>query len=160
MNQFKLIYFNLRGRGELARLIFVYKGQTFEDFRLKFNDWPNIKPTIPNGTLPVLEIKNSNNETIMQLCQSRAICRYLANKFDLAGKTDFEMAKADEIVDQINDEIDMFSRANLEKNQDIKFKELERLFSFVVSGNLKYFENILSTNQNGYLVGNSLTWAE
>ena len=41
----KLIYFNFRGRGELARLILVQAGVQFEDFRLEKSEWPNHKPS-------------------------------------------------------------------------------------------------------------------
>ena len=46
MSQYKLIYFNLRGRGEVARLIFTYASQEFEDYRVKSKDWPNYKKLV------------------------------------------------------------------------------------------------------------------
>ena len=101
MTQYKLIYFNLRGRGEVARLIFTYAGQQFEDYRVKSKEWPQFKTSTLTGKLPILEIKDENNK-LTSLVQSRAICRYLANKFNLAGATDLEKAKADEIVDQVS----------------------------------------------------------
>lgn len=96
-----------------------------------------------------------------RLVQSRAICRYLANKFNLAGKTDLEKAKVDEIVDQINDEMDLLGRVNMDiHDPEEKIKEFERILTQVVPLNLKYFENILSNSTSGFLVGNELTWAE
>ena len=159
MNQYKLIYFNLRGRGEVARLIFAFAGQHYEDFRVEPANWPQFKPTTPTGKLPILEIKDESNN-VVRLCQSRAICRYLANKFNLAGKTDLEKAKVDEYVDQINDEIDIFGRAHAISAKEDKMKELQRIVTTIVPLNLKYFEKILSNNSSGYLVGNGVTWAE
>ena len=52
---------------------------------------------MPGGQLPVLEIDG------MKIGQSITIARYLANKFDLAGKTDIEKAHADMILDCIQD---------------------------------------------------------
>ena len=158
--EFKLIYFNLRGRGEVARLIFTYAGQNFEDCRIKSANWPEFKLTTPTGKLPILEIKDESNN-VVRLCQSRAICRYLANKFNLAGKTDLEKAKVDEYVDQINDEMDQLGRVNMDiHDPDEKVKEFQKVLTTIVPLNLKYFENILSNSKSGYLVGDSLTWAE
>ena len=46
MPQYKLIYFNARGRGELSRLILHYAGVEFEDYRFEMKEWPSIKPSI------------------------------------------------------------------------------------------------------------------
>ena len=52
---------------------------------------------MPGGQLPVLEVDGE------KIGQSIAIARLLANKFDLAGKTVIEKAKADMILDCIQD---------------------------------------------------------
>lgn len=44
MVHYKLIYFNLRGRGELARLVLHQAGVQFEDYRVDRADWPQLKP--------------------------------------------------------------------------------------------------------------------
>jgi len=44
-HQYKLIYFNVRGRGELSRLILHCAGVPFEDFRFEMKEWPAIKPS-------------------------------------------------------------------------------------------------------------------
>jgi len=41
----KLIYFNARGRAELARLILAQAGADYEDSRLTREEWPNYKPS-------------------------------------------------------------------------------------------------------------------
>lgn len=41
MPNFKLTYFNGRGRAEISRLIFAVAGAPYEDIRIK--DWPNGK---------------------------------------------------------------------------------------------------------------------
>ncbi|KAK3102752.1 hypothetical protein FSP39_013662 [Pinctada imbricata] len=43
--KYKLTYFNIRGRGELPRIIFAAANQPFEDKRVEFIDWPNLKPS-------------------------------------------------------------------------------------------------------------------
>lgn len=43
MPSYKLLYFNVRARGELPRLIFAQAGQEFVDERVK--DWDKLKPS-------------------------------------------------------------------------------------------------------------------
>lgn len=42
---YKLIYFDGRGRAELIRLIFVAANQKFEDSRVDVTKWPEMKPS-------------------------------------------------------------------------------------------------------------------
>ena len=105
MPQYKLTYFNLRGRAELARLIFHYAGQEFEDVRLEYGDgfprysadWLKIRSQMPFLQVPVLEVDGT------ALGQSHTIGRYLARKFKIAGENEMEEAQADMYVDHIYD---------------------------------------------------------
>ena len=74
----KLVYFNIEGAAEKARLAFVLAGIEFTDERLSMPspDWPALKATLPNGQLPVLYIGDK------VMCQSGAMCRYAARKGD------------------------------------------------------------------------------
>ena len=45
MTKIKLTYFDGRGRGELSRLILAYGGQPWEDDRISFEQWPELKPS-------------------------------------------------------------------------------------------------------------------
>ena len=56
--QYKLYYFNARGRAESIRLIFAAAGQKYEDFRFKGDEWAQFKSKSPNGKAPFLEIRN------------------------------------------------------------------------------------------------------
>ena len=42
---YKLIYFNLRGRAELARLILAQAGVEYDDHRIEKESWPELKPS-------------------------------------------------------------------------------------------------------------------
>merc|ERR1712051_345029 len=97
MSNIKLTYFNGKGRGETARLVLAYAGKDYEDRRVSFEDMPSLKPSLPFGQLPVLEVDGVN------ICQSMAISRYLANEFGLAGNSSLVKAQIDEVVDVIND---------------------------------------------------------
>ena len=45
MPEYKLTYFNYRGRAEYARILFAVKGVQYEDIRIEVADWPKIKPS-------------------------------------------------------------------------------------------------------------------
>lgn len=49
MAEYKYNYFNLQGRGEVARLILAAAKQPYTDNRIEFKNWPSIKPTTPFG---------------------------------------------------------------------------------------------------------------
>lgn len=50
-SNYKLIYFNVRGRAELARLILHCADVPFEDFRFEGIEWEEIKPSITSYQL-------------------------------------------------------------------------------------------------------------
>ena len=77
---YKLIYFDVPGKGEAIRMILSYGEIPFEDKRIQMGDWPKLKPTTPLGQLPLLEVDGK------AIPQSTAICRYLASIVKLDGK--------------------------------------------------------------------------
>ena len=58
---------------------------------------PSLKPSLPFGQLPVLEIDG------VTIGQSMAIARFLANEYGIAGSSNLVKAQVDEVVDVIND---------------------------------------------------------
>ena len=89
MSGIKLVYFNLMGRAETARLILAQAGVSYEDKRIEKEEWPALKASLPMGQLPVLEVDGKT------IGQSMAIARYCARRFGLAGKDELEGAMAD-----------------------------------------------------------------
>ena len=43
MSGYKLTYFNIQARGEVARFLFTMADVKFEDNRIEFADWPALK---------------------------------------------------------------------------------------------------------------------
>lgn len=72
MVNYKLYYFNARGRAELIRLIFATGGQKFEDIRFEMNEWPEYKKKAPLGQAPYLEIID-DKDRVFRLGQSLSI---------------------------------------------------------------------------------------
>ncbi|KFP29422.1 Hematopoietic prostaglandin D synthase [Colius striatus] len=143
MPQYKLTYFNLRGRAEISRYLFAYSGKKYEDHRIEAADWPKIKPTIPFGKLPVLEVDG------VTIHQSLAIARYLARESGLAGQTPVEQALVDAIVDTIADFMTLFPWGN-------------RAFDDILTNKAPELLKDLNTflGDKNWLVGKSVTWAD
>jgi glutathione S-transferase len=156
MSTYKLYYFNSRGRGETARLIFAAAGQKFEDVRFEREQWPSLKPQMPLGQVPVLELDG------VKLPQSTSIARFLGKQFQLAGKDNFEQAKVDAVGDTINDLITAFMPSRLE-HDETKKQELTK--KFLTEELPKHFQNLeglgnLYGNGGPFFVGNQLTWVD
>ncbi|XP_067684553.1 probable glutathione S-transferase 6 [Haliotis asinina] len=154
MSTYKLIYFDIRAKAELARLMFAYQGQEYEDSRISMEEWPALKPKMPFGQVPVLEVDGR------MLSESVAITNYLARKFGLYGSTEFETFEVDQVVGITQDmwkvivdwihENDETRKAALQKeNEEKHFPKY-----------LAALEKILKTNGNAFFVGSQLSYAD
>ncbi|KAK6738896.1 hypothetical protein RB195_020785 [Necator americanus] len=155
--KYKLTYFDARGTAEIARQLFVLAAEPYEDIRVDKADWMKLKPEMPFEQLPVLDVDGK------RLAQSYAICRFLARRFGYTGKTPFEEALVDSVTDQIKDymfEIRPFQvivmgfvAGDLEAlKKDLFLPARKKLFN--------YMKKFLNESSSGYLVGDSLTWAD
>lgn len=154
MPSYKLIYFNMRGGGEVVRFVFAQTGVKYEDFRVAADtngdQWREMKPSTPFGVLPVLEIDGK------QLGGSKVIARYLAEQFGLAGENTFEIANIADAVQALNDEM---IKVWFEKDEARKAEMLKKLEEEIIPGKLPFFERRASTNESGWLA-RKLTWAD
>ncbi|KAM4810928.1 hematopoietic prostaglandin D synthase [Urocitellus parryii] len=150
MPNYKLIYFNMRGRAEIIRYIFAYLDIKYEDHRIEHADWPKIKPTLPFGKIPVLEVDG------LTLHQSLAIARYFARNTDLAGKTEMEQCQVDAIADTLDDFMATFPWA--EKNQDVKEQMFNKILTYDAPHFLQDLDKYLGDKE--WLIGNYVTWAD
>jgi len=73
-SKIKLTYFDIEGAAEKCRLAFALAGIPFEDERVGFQTWTEVKPKTPYGQLPLLQIEDGEVKT-----QSDAILRYAAS---------------------------------------------------------------------------------
>ncbi|XP_024870537.1 glutathione S-transferase-like [Temnothorax curvispinosus] len=152
MPSYKLIYFPITALGEPIRFLFSYAGIDFVDERIDLNDWPKIKPTMPFGKLPVLEVDGK------KINQSVAIGRYLAKQSGLAGKNDWESLEIDATVDNIYDLRANIARFRYESNEQAKEEKLK-----AAKETVPYYLERLDAQvkkNGGYFVGGTLTWAD
>jgi len=177
--KYKLIYFDVKGRGEIARLLLAAAGQEYKDLRLPFNmafpglsneerkkfkeweQWAALKASMPFEQIPVLEVTDENGQTL-QIAQTLAIARHLARVFGFYGKTITEQSLIDMYGDQITDLLNEGIRVQLFEQDPAKKKALgEAFFTETLPRNLGYFERQTAKNgANGHLVGAALSWVD
>ena len=153
--QVKLTYFNVRGRGEPARLLLAYGGIKFEDCRLTpaFQDpaeWQKLKPSTPYRSLPLLDWDGTC------IAQSMAVARFIARKVGLAGRNDLEAAQIDEIIDAINDLLNASAKVFFSKDE----AEKKKFATETIPAGLANIEARLVSRGGQFLVGNAFSWAD
>ena len=154
MPTYKLYYFPGRGRAELARLIFAQAGVPYEDVRIEGAKWPEVKPTMPFGQMPVLEVDGT------RIAHSIVIARYLAEEFGLAGSNSCENSLLAGMAEAVNDLFAEMVKSHFEKDPQKK-AEMDKAYSEkALPFGLAKFEALSSSNDDGYLWGNKLTWVD
>jgi len=161
MVHYKLVYFGARGKAEGIRYILAYGKIDYEDKRLDYEtEWPKFKEETPFGQVPVLYADEKC------IAQSLAIARYFARECGIDGKTSWDKARADMLVDGVNDFIagggTLFPIVMAKWTKDEEkfkaawgpFKE-KGLIPF-----LKKYTEFLKESKSGWFVGDSLTWAD
>ncbi len=94
MATYKVTYFDFAGsRGEECRLTLVVGGVEFDDDRVKNADWAKLKPTMPFGAMPVLEVAGKG-----RLAQSNAILGYLGRRLGLHPSDEWEAAQHEALM--------------------------------------------------------------
>ncbi|KAK2151389.1 hypothetical protein LSH36_365g05030 [Paralvinella palmiformis] len=158
MPNYKVIYFGVRGYAETIRLVFAAAGVAYDDNRIEMKDWMVLKPTMPFGQLPVLEVDG------MKLAQSDSICRFLADKFGLMGRHPIEKAAIDACAETISEirVIVMRVQTNMDIPQDVKDKEMKVVLEEKVPPILEKLEVCLKKNKSGdkYFYGDTISLAD
>jgi len=162
MVHYKLTYFNLRARGELARWCFLVAGVEFEDDRIPYDPvkWVSeTKATIPSpfGQLPILKVTDGDKE--YTLAQSIALARFIGKKYNLAGKTEQEQAELEMYADQITDLSNEYAKTVFEKDEEKKKELTDKLTTETIPKNFTFFETKLAKTNSGYLTS-ELSWVD
>jgi prostaglandin-H2 D-isomerase / glutathione transferase len=72
MPKIKLTYFDIEAAAEPIRLALAVSGTEYEDERVKFPDWKELKPKTPYGQLPIMTVDDGPART-----QSAAMLRWV-----------------------------------------------------------------------------------
>jgi prostaglandin-H2 D-isomerase / glutathione transferase len=133
----KVSYFNARGRAELTRILLADAGVEFEDVRLDKEAFVALKPSLPNGQLPVLEVDGK------VLAQSAAMAQYVAAANGFYTGDTFTDAKINELHENVRDEIGALVKAKFSENKD---EELKKFITEVHPKWLKRYEVVYASN--------------
>jgi len=155
MPSYKLYYFDGRGRAELSRLIFAAAGQEYEDVRVAQDQWATKKAEFHFGQMPVLEVDG------VKVGQSAAIAYFLATQFGLAGKTAIDSLTCHSLAETVRDLVEPLVRiVFVEKDAERKAKLIEEYEAGTLKTSLCKLECYLKKHESGFLVGDSLTYAD
>lgn len=168
----KLTYFDIQGVAEKVRLALVLQDVPFEDERIKWPAWAEMKPTTKYGQLPLLTIDGKKTIT-----QSDAMLRFVARlkSSTLYPKKVEEQLVVDEILGLCGDftkawtpclymgmRPETYGYDKDSSNTDEGKARTEKIRILFVKEKLPtfmgYFSDLLSTNK--FLAGNEVTIAD
>lgn len=156
-------YFDFAGAAEKIRLACAVGKVPFTDVRIKFDQWPSLKPSAKFGQMPLLEVDGE------QFAQSTAILTYVGKLGGLYPSDPKKALAVDEVVGLHDDVAGALrpsfmvmrdpklskkeaQRKQLEMRKDLCDTKLPELFS--------YYEKLLDTNNSGWFVGDAPTIAD
>lgn len=129
MPAYKLVYFDIRGRAEISRLVLAQAGQDFEDRRYHFPPGPDWfgadKEVAPFQQLPYLKV-DEGKPGAFTVSQSLSIARYLARRHDLMGSSVDDEAKIDALFMAVNDAVELVGQIFWNKDQEEVAAELRK----------------------------------
>ncbi len=97
MAKYRLTYFDFSAsRGLECRLAMHLAGVDFEDNRISFDQWSQLKPTTPYGSLPMLE---RDGEPVLGQCN--AILAYIGRQYGLHPKDPWKAAMHEAIFNYV-----------------------------------------------------------
>ena len=132
MPTIKLYYFDFAGRAEPTRIALHHAGVEFEDVRVPFGEWKDVKPTMLGGAMPVLEIDG------VQINQSLAISRWAAKQSSLYPADPTVALTVDSVADTVDEAL---RKCPQDSDPEAKKKAREEY----AAGALKNYCDVLNT---------------
>jgi len=162
MPKYTLTYFPTAGTACSIRLLFKLAGVEFTNVGIPWIEWTEAKQDekrFPLGQMPVLDIDGH------VICQSLAICRYLANEFGFYGDSNLDKLDIDQIVDTLVDHFAEICKIVFDKSlsDDEKKVGYEKLFTGASYLKRMYFiTTILKQHCNGekFFIGEKISLAD
>ncbi|KAE8972449.1 hypothetical protein PR001_g26490 [Phytophthora rubi] len=151
--QLKLTYFAGPGRAELSRLILSAGNVSFEDERLDRDSFLKLKPTLPLGQVPVLEVDGTTYS------QSMAIARYAAKLSGLYPQDPLECLRVDMASESLVDVKTLVTEITYRTPEEAaKAEKTKKLLEESVPKTLKLLESFV--HQGPFFLGDKMTYAD
>ena len=123
-------------------------------------DWPAQKSQVPFHVLPVVW-EYTKDGTILELSEGQAIERYLAKKFHIYGKNEWENHKVDQFFTSTDTAFNTFNSKVIPASLESRISVANDYYKDVLSKFIAVHEEHLEKNgSNGHYVGNSITLAD
>jgi len=157
--QFKLQYFNLKGRAEVSRVMLKIRGIDFEDARFAPPEFATAKAS---GELSV----NMDRVPLMTVGdvtfgQSMAIERFVAKRANLIGSNDIEAAQIDCLVEHVRDIKEKYLKIRFIADPAEKETAMAAWYSKELGEWLVKLEKSLPRKRTqGFSVGSAVSYAE
>jgi len=154
--KYKLSYFDLRGRGEVPRMIFNYLGVEFEDKRIPFPEWPAAKSTFPLGFIPVITTPDGTD-----ISQTLACIMYMGDEFSLYGNNASQRGVINCVVISMKEIHDHCADITVFLKEEEEKEKVRTTLDKKIPIFFKYFEELRSqNNSSAFLVSESITIAD
>lgn len=154
MPSYKLTYFDIDGgRAEPIRIAFHAAGIDFEDNRISFVEFGEMRSTTPFNSVPVLEIDGA------QVTQTNAMSRYIGKMADLYPVDDLQAFYCDEVLGALEDLTNHVVRTFGLEEDELKLAR-EKLVDGWLSTFLRGLDQLLIRGGGEYFANNQLTVAD
>ncbi|KAG0250220.1 Glutathione S-transferase S1 [Actinomortierella ambigua] len=161
---YTLTYFKLSAMASTARDLLAYGKVNWKNNLLDVATWQQEPVATPFGYMPMLEIHNSTGEGVV-ICEQMVVDLYLAKKFKLLGKNDYEDTVIQAIYSAAQSVRERYSVGVAWTGENNKERALDIFLRAHFPKWLEATEKVLLDNVKhggaaGYFVGNELTLAE
>ena len=154
MTKYKLTYFDFDGgRGEPIRIAFHAAGIEFEDNRLSFAEFGEMRRSTRFSALPVLEIDGA------EVTQSNAISRYVGKLAGLYPTDDLQALYCDEAMGVAEDVMHRVVPTFSLKDEELR-QAREKLADGWIPIYLRGLDDLLTRGGGQYFAANRLTVAD
>jgi len=154
MGKMKMTYFGVRARAEISKLVMAYSNTDYEFVGVTFPEWPTVKPTIPTGSLPCMEIEGE------QFGQGIALQSYLAEKAGIYGDNAMDRLVINQLSCIREDLIVPETQHFLCSDDAQKAEKDKDLVDNVYPKYLKMIDTIVQKKKGPYVLGDKFSLAD